>query len=37
VPASGLHWTAIAWLTGLGAAAAVAGLAAFGHRDLVAA
>jgi len=37
VPATSLRWTAIAWLTGLGAAAALAGLAAFGRRDLAAA
>jgi ABC-2 type transport system permease protein len=37
VPASSLDWTAIAWLTGLGVAAALAGLAAFERRDLVAA
>jgi len=35
VPAASLDWTAVAWLVGLGVAAAVGGLAAFGHRDLV--
>lgn len=34
VPASGLRWSAIAWLIGLGAAAAAAGVAAFDRRDL---
>lgn len=37
VPAVGLNWTAIAWLTGLGLIAALAGAAAFGRRDLAAA
>lgn len=37
VPASSLDWTAIAWLAGLGGAAALAGLLAFERRDLVAA
>jgi len=37
VPASSLDWTAIAWLTGLGAIGALAGLAAFTRRDLAAA
>jgi len=37
VPATGLHWTAIAWLTGLSATAAIAGLAAFSRRDVAAA
>lgn len=37
VPATGLDWTAIAWLTGLGVIAALAGLAAFDRRDLAAA
>jgi hypothetical protein len=35
--ATGLDWTAIAWLTGLSAAAAIAGLAAFSRRDVAAA
>jgi len=35
VPATGLDWVPIAWLTGLGLAAALAGLIAFRHRDLV--
>jgi ABC-2 type transport system permease protein len=34
VPATGLHWTAIAALTGCGALAAVAGAAVFRRRDL---
>jgi ABC-2 type transport system permease protein len=34
VPAAGLDWTAIAWLTGLAAIAALIGLAAFNRRDL---
>ncbi len=37
VPAASLHWTAIAWLTGLAVIGALAGLAAFARRDLVAA
>ena len=37
VPASGLDWAAIAWLSLLGGVTAVAGLAAFRRRDLVAA
>ena len=37
VPATSLNWTAIAWLTGLGVTAALAGLAAFRNRDLAAA
>jgi len=37
VPATNLNWTAIAALTGLGATATIAGLLAFGRRDLVAA
>ena len=37
VPASGLNWTAIGWLIGVGALAAVAGLVVFDRRDLVAA
>jgi ABC-2 type transport system permease protein len=37
VPATSLNWTAIAWLTGLGVLAALAGLAAFNRRDLAAA
>ena len=37
VPATGLNWTAIAWLTGVSAATAIAGLAAFSHRDVAAA
>lgn len=36
VPAVSLDWTAIAWLTGLGVIAALAGLAAFERRDLAA-
>ena len=36
VPATSLNWSAIAWLTGLGVIAALAGLAAFGRRDLAA-
>jgi ABC-2 type transport system permease protein len=36
-PAASLHWTAISWLTGLAVIAALAGLAAFGRRDLAAA
>lgn len=35
VPAAGLHWGAIAALTAIGSIAAIAGLAAFGRRDLV--
>ena len=34
VPATSLNWTVIAWLSGLAAAATVAGLAAFKKRDL---
>lgn len=34
VPATSLNWTVIAWLSGLAAAAAIAGLAAFNKRDL---
>ncbi|MFI5040766.1 MAG: hypothetical protein ACHQNA_02775 [Acidimicrobiales bacterium] len=37
VPATSLHWTAIAWLIGLGVIAALAGLAMFDRRDLAAA
>jgi ABC-2 type transport system permease protein len=37
VPAAGLNWTAIGVLTGLGALAALAGIAAFRRRDLAAA
>jgi ABC-2 type transport system permease protein len=37
VPATALNWTAMAWLTGLGVLAALAGLGAFERRDLVAA
>jgi ABC-2 type transport system permease protein len=37
VPATSLNWTAVAWLTGLGVLAALAGLAAFNRRDLAAA
>jgi putative exporter of polyketide antibiotics len=37
VPAVSLRWTAIAWLTGLGVAAASVGLAAFNRRNLAAA
>lgn len=37
VPATGLHWTAIAWLTGLAVAAGAVGLVAFNRRDLAAA
>lgn len=37
VPAASPHWTAIAWLTGLALIGALAGLAAFGRRDLAAA
>lgn len=37
VPATSLNWAAIAWLTGLGVIAALAGLAAFRRRDLAAA
>jgi ABC-2 type transport system permease protein len=36
VPATDLKWTAVAWLTGLGVIAAVAGLVAFDRRDLAA-
>jgi ABC-2 type transport system permease protein len=34
-PAADPNWTAAAWLVGLGVAAAVGGLVAFGRRDLV--
>jgi ABC-2 type transport system permease protein len=37
VPATSLHWTAIAWLTGFAVIATLAGLAAFNRRDLAAA
>jgi hypothetical protein len=37
VPATNLDWTPIAWLTGLGLIATLAGLAAFDRRDLAAA
>jgi ABC-2 type transport system permease protein len=37
VPATSPNWTVIAWLTGLGVLAALAGLAAFNRRDLAAA
>lgn len=37
VPATSLEWTAVAWLTGLGLAATLAGLAAFQRRDLASA
>ena len=37
VPASGLNWTAVGWLAGIGVLAAAGGLAAFKRRDLVAA
>ena len=37
VPATSPNWTAVAWLTGLGVLAALAGLATFNRRDLVAA
>ncbi len=37
VPATSLHWTAIAWLTGFALIAALAGFAAFRQRDLAAA
>ncbi|MGZ4707115.1 MAG: hypothetical protein ACXWBN_00065 [Acidimicrobiales bacterium] len=37
VPAAALDWTAVAWLCGLGALAALAGVAAFDRRDLAAA
>lgn len=37
VPATDIRWTAIGWLCGAGLLAAVAGTAAFGRRDLVAA
>jgi ABC-2 type transport system permease protein len=37
VPAASLNWPAMAILTGLGLLAALAGLAAFAHRDLAAA
>ncbi len=37
VPATSLHWTAIAWLTGFAVIAALAGSAAFNRSDLVAA
>ncbi|HXY71018.1 MAG TPA: hypothetical protein VEM41_00615 [Actinomycetota bacterium] len=35
VPASNPNWTAAAWLVGLGLVASLAGLAAFGRRDVV--
>jgi ABC-2 type transport system permease protein len=35
VPAANPNWAAAAWLVGLGVAAAVLGIAAFGRRDLV--
>jgi putative exporter of polyketide antibiotics len=34
VPATSLDWTVIAWLTGLGAIATLAGLSAFDRREL---
>jgi ABC-2 type transport system permease protein len=34
-PAADPNWTSAAWLVGLGVASAVAGIAAFGRRDLV--
>lgn len=37
VPAADLDWVAIAWLTGIAVVAALAGFAAFDHRDLAAA
>lgn len=37
VPATGLRWGVIAWLTGFAVIAALAGLAAFSKRDLAAA
>lgn len=37
VPATGLAWSAIGWLTGLAVAATLAGLAVFNRRDLAAA
>ena len=37
VPATGVDWTAVGWLTGLGVICALAGLAAFRRRDLAAA
>ena len=37
VPATSLHWTAIAWLTGFAVIATLAGMAAFNRRDLAAA
>ena len=37
VPATGVNWTAVTWLTGLGVICALAGLAAFRRRDLAAA
>lgn len=36
VPATSLHWTAIAWLTGLAVIATLSGLAAFNRRDVAA-
>jgi hypothetical protein len=35
VPATPLSWSAVAWLLGLAALAAVGGLLAFTRRDLV--
>jgi len=35
VPATNPNWTAAAWLVGLGVLAALAGIAAFGRRDVV--
>ena len=37
VPATGLDLTAIAWLAGLSASTAIAGLSVFSHRDVAAA
>jgi len=37
VPATGVDWTAVGWLTGLAVICALAGLAAFRRRDLAAA
>lgn len=37
VPATSLHWTAVAWLTGLAVIATLSGLTAFNRRDLAAA
>lgn len=37
VPAADLRWSAVGWLVGLGAAAVLAAVAAFGRRDLTAA